>query len=171
MRQKYFIDYAPSLIIIDNLLIFIIKDNKNLTAQLEKYRHICSDIEPIIEQLQAGEILGDQIPRTEFMLYKLRVRNSDVQKGKSGGYRLIYCIQDTDQIILASVGCISEASYTNPIILDKKRWLLASVGCISEASCTMTMNHTIIDPSFWFGWMTLRLSTLRSLQGMLIRRD
>jgi hypothetical protein len=36
MRQKYFIDYALSLIIIDNLLIFIIKDHRNLTAQLDK---------------------------------------------------------------------------------------------------------------------------------------
>jgi len=39
-------------------------------------RNIRPDIEPVIEKLQSGEILGDQIPRIEYILYKVRVRNS-----------------------------------------------------------------------------------------------
>jgi mRNA-degrading endonuclease RelE of RelBE toxin-antitoxin system len=63
---------------------------KNLRQLGKKYRHIRQDIEPIIQQLQAGEVLGDQIAHSDCELYKLRVCNSDIQKGKSAGYRIIY---------------------------------------------------------------------------------
>jgi len=86
---------------------------RNIQKLARKYRHIRSDIEPVIEKLQVGEMLGDPIPRIEFMLYKLRVRNSDVQRGKSGGYRLIYCLQNTEQIILVNIYSKSEQDNFN----------------------------------------------------------
>ncbi|MCK5524243.1 MAG: hypothetical protein KAI83_14015 [Thiomargarita sp.] len=58
-------------------------------------------------------MLGNQIPRVEQILYKLRVRNSDVQRGKSGGYRLVYCLQNTGQIILVSIYSKSEQDNFN----------------------------------------------------------
>jgi mRNA-degrading endonuclease RelE of RelBE toxin-antitoxin system len=76
---------------------------RNLRRLVKKYRHIRSDIKPIIKQLQLGEILGDQIPRVRYVLYKVRIRNTDVQRGKSVGYRLIYCFQDTEQIVLVTI--------------------------------------------------------------------
>ena len=42
------------------------------------------------------------------MVYKLRVRNSDIQKGKSGGYRLIYYVQTSTGIILLTIYAKSE---------------------------------------------------------------
>ena len=86
---------------------------RNIQKLARKYRHIRSDIEHVIEKLQVGEMLGDPIPRIEFMLYKLRVRNSDVQRGKSGGYRLIYCLQNTEQIILVNIYSKSEQDNFN----------------------------------------------------------
>ena len=35
-----------------------------------RYPHIRDDVQPVIEQLQAGEILGEQIPRTGLTLFK-----------------------------------------------------------------------------------------------------
>jgi mRNA-degrading endonuclease RelE of RelBE toxin-antitoxin system len=86
---------------------------RHIRQLAKKYRHIRSDIEPVIERLQAGEMLGDQIPHIEYILYKLRVRNSDVQRGKSGGYRLIYCLQNTEQIILVTIYSKSEQDNIN----------------------------------------------------------
>jgi mRNA-degrading endonuclease RelE of RelBE toxin-antitoxin system len=63
--------------------------NRNLRALAKKYRSIRNDIQPVIEQLEQGELPGDQIPDIGYAVFKLRVRNSDTQKGKSGGYRLI----------------------------------------------------------------------------------
>ncbi len=36
-------------------------------------------------------------------MFKLRVRNSDIQKGKSGGYRLIYYVKTVKGIILLTI--------------------------------------------------------------------
>ncbi|HBW56361.1 MAG TPA: addiction module antitoxin [Oscillatoriales bacterium UBA8482] len=73
---------------------------RNLRTLVKKYRSIRNDIQPIIEQLERGELPGDQIPEIGYVVFKLRVRNSDIQKGKSGGYRLIYYIKTATAIIL-----------------------------------------------------------------------
>ena len=44
----------------------------------------------MIDRLQADEIIGDQVPRTDYTIFKVRIQNSDFQKGKRSGYRLIY---------------------------------------------------------------------------------
>ena len=63
---------------------------RNLRALARKYRHIRSDVQPMIDQLLAGEVIGDQVPGTRYTIFKVRVRNSDIQKGKRSGYRLVY---------------------------------------------------------------------------------
>lgn len=77
--------------------------NRNLRSLAKKYRNIRNDIQPIIEQLEEGELPGDQIPGVSYTFFKLRVRNSDTQKGKSGGYRLIYYVRTATAIILLSI--------------------------------------------------------------------
>ena len=66
----------------------------------KRYRRIRLDIQPIIEQLKSGERPGDQIPGMEYLLFKVRVKNSNIQKGKSGGYRVIYYVKVEDKILL-----------------------------------------------------------------------
>jgi mRNA-degrading endonuclease RelE of RelBE toxin-antitoxin system len=82
--------------------------SRNLRTLAKKYRNIRNDIQPIIEQLEQGELLGDQIPGLEYAVFKLRVRNSNIQKGKSGGYRLIYYVKTAMGIILLTVYTKSE---------------------------------------------------------------
>jgi mRNA-degrading endonuclease RelE of RelBE toxin-antitoxin system len=82
--------------------------NRNLRTLAKKYRSIRNDIQPVIEQLEQGELPGDQIPGVGYAVFKLRVRNSDTQKGKSGGYRLIYYIKTATGIILLTVYAKSE---------------------------------------------------------------
>ncbi|MEO1560674.1 MAG: type II toxin-antitoxin system RelE/ParE family toxin, partial [Cyanobacteria bacterium J06632_19] len=36
-------------------------------------------------------------------IFKLRVSNSDIQKGKSGGYRLIYYLKTSTGIVLLTI--------------------------------------------------------------------
>ena len=61
---------------------------RDLRALSKKYRHIRSDVQPIIEKLQAGELLGVPIPGTGYEIFKVRVKNNDIKKGKSAGYRI-----------------------------------------------------------------------------------
>ncbi|WP_449420200.1 type II toxin-antitoxin system RelE/ParE family toxin [Phormidium nigroviride] len=83
---------------------------RNLRNLAKKYRSIRDDIQPVIEQLERGELPGKQISGIDYDVFKLRVRNSDVQKGKSGGYRLIYYVKTAKGIILLTVYAKSEQS-------------------------------------------------------------
>lgn len=83
---------------------------RNLRALSKRYRHIRSDIEPVIEQLRAGNFIGDQIPRTGYTLYKVRIRNRDTQKGQSGGYRMIYYLQTKESVVLITLYSKTEQS-------------------------------------------------------------
>jgi mRNA-degrading endonuclease RelE of RelBE toxin-antitoxin system len=82
--------------------------DRNLRALAKKYRSIRNDIQPVIEQLEQGESLGDRIPGIGYAVFKLRVRNSNTQKGKSGSYRLIYYVKTATGIILLTVYAKSE---------------------------------------------------------------
>jgi mRNA-degrading endonuclease RelE of RelBE toxin-antitoxin system len=82
--------------------------NRNLRNLAKKYRRIRQDIEPVIAQLEQGELLGDQISGVGYAVFKLRVKNSDIQKGKSGGYRLIYYVKTPTGIILLTIYTKSE---------------------------------------------------------------
>lgn len=76
---------------------------RNIRTLIKKYRNILNDIQPIIAQLENGEIPGDQVAGVGYSVFKLRIKNSDNQKGKSGGYRLIYYLKTNDKILLLTL--------------------------------------------------------------------
>jgi len=76
---------------------------RNLRALAKKYRNIRSDIQPVIDRLQAGETIGDQVAGTDYTIFKVRVKNSNIQKGKSSGYRMIYYLKTPSKIILVTI--------------------------------------------------------------------
>jgi mRNA-degrading endonuclease RelE of RelBE toxin-antitoxin system len=82
--------------------------NRNIRILVKKYRNIRSDIQPVVNQLKRGELPGEEISGIGFEVFKVRVRNSDVQKGKSGGYRLIYYLKTETSIILLTIYTKSE---------------------------------------------------------------
>ncbi len=83
---------------------------RNLRALSRKYRHLRSDVQPIIEQIQEGDFVGDQVPGTGYTIFKARVRNSDTPKGKRSGYRLIYYLRTSTEAILVTIYSKSEQS-------------------------------------------------------------
>ena len=58
---------------------------RQLKRLSRSYRQIKNDIKPIVDALIDGKTPGDQIPGTAYTLYKVRAKNSDSQRGKSGG--------------------------------------------------------------------------------------
>jgi mRNA-degrading endonuclease RelE of RelBE toxin-antitoxin system len=81
---------------------------RNIRNLTKKYRSIRNDIQPVIEQLERGDLPGDKISGIGYDVFKLRIRNSDIQKGKSGGYRLIYYVKTAKGIILLTIYAKSE---------------------------------------------------------------
>ena len=76
---------------------------RNVRSLSKKHRHLRSDIQPLLEQLEKGEIVGDKIPGVKYSVFKVRILNSDIQKGKSSGYRLIYYLKSSKNIILITI--------------------------------------------------------------------
>jgi len=76
---------------------------RNVRALAKKYRHIRSDIQPVIERLKAGEIFGNQIRGVRYAVFKVRIRNRDIRKGKRAGYRLIYWRKAPENIVLVTI--------------------------------------------------------------------
>jgi mRNA-degrading endonuclease RelE of RelBE toxin-antitoxin system len=76
---------------------------KDLKALAKRYRSIRKDLEPLITELQSGETPGDQIQGLEHTVFKVRLKNSDTNKGKSGGYRVIYYLRSQTGITLITI--------------------------------------------------------------------
>jgi addiction module RelE/StbE family toxin len=96
---------------------------RNLRQLAKKYHHIKSDLQPILDQLASGSKPGDQVPQVRYEVFKVRAKNSDARKGKSGGYRLIYYVKSDSEVILVTVYSKTEQADIAPedirrVILD-----------------------------------------------------
>lgn len=85
---------------------------RNLKA-LRKYRNIKADIAGFLETLQTGHLPGDLVPNAGYVVYKARVKNSDLTKGKSGGYRIVYHVSEPDLILLIVIYSKSDQTDIN----------------------------------------------------------
>jgi mRNA-degrading endonuclease RelE of RelBE toxin-antitoxin system len=86
------------------------KFRKEVKKLLKKYNSARKDIEPLIKQLESGEIPGDRIAENKYPVYKVRVPNSDTRKGKSSGYRVIYYTMTPEAILLTAIYSKSDRS-------------------------------------------------------------
>jgi mRNA-degrading endonuclease RelE of RelBE toxin-antitoxin system len=69
----------------------------------KRYRQIRWDVRGLITQLQTGILPGDKLSGLSITAFKVRVKNSDLQKGKSAGYRIIYQVETPTKIILLTI--------------------------------------------------------------------
>jgi mRNA-degrading endonuclease RelE of RelBE toxin-antitoxin system len=89
---------------------FTLEFKRNLRALSKKYRSIRSDVQPLIDRLQSGELPGDQVSGVSLTVFKVRLQNSDNKKGKRSGYRCIYYLKTDAEIILVTIYSKSEQS-------------------------------------------------------------
>lgn len=92
---------------------------RDLRELAKRYRSIRSDIQPLIDQLQAGEIPGDRIAGIKYQVFKVRIKNSNIQKGKSGGYRVIYYLKNAQGIILTTIYSKSDLTDVSNEIIEQ----------------------------------------------------
>jgi mRNA-degrading endonuclease RelE of RelBE toxin-antitoxin system len=78
---------------------FTLPFKRRLKALAKRYRQIQADIQPIVDELQAGNFVGEQIPGTNVTVFKVRAKNSDIPIGKSGGYRVIYQVLSPEDVL------------------------------------------------------------------------
>ncbi|MFZ4665779.1 MAG: type II toxin-antitoxin system RelE/ParE family toxin [Prochlorotrichaceae cyanobacterium] len=78
---------------------------QNLRSLSKRYRNIRSDTQELLEQIQSGNFIGDRIAGLgeDYLVIKVRVKNSNIQKGKSAGYRLIYQVESSTRVLLLTI--------------------------------------------------------------------
>ena len=79
-------------------------DFQRQARRLEKrYRQLRSDLQTVLAQIQMGELIGDRLQGISAEVFKVRVRNSDANRGKSGGYRVIYWLKLPELAVLLDI--------------------------------------------------------------------
>lgn len=75
-------------------------ENVHYYIRKKKYKKIEQDFMPVIDELEAGNLIGDKLEDLHLdegtAAYKVRVANSSANVGKSNGFRIIY-MDDDDQ--------------------------------------------------------------------------
>ena len=97
---------------------------KAIRALKKRYRNIREDIAPTLIQIEAGQLPGDQISGTGFVVYKVRVRNRDLKKGKSAGYRIIYQVESQNSVLLVDIYAKSDQT---DISIESIRKIIAAI--------------------------------------------
>lgn len=94
-----------------SIQILVTPDFQGQLRKLAKrYRNIRSDLQPLFDDLESGKCPGDQISGTTYTVFKVRVKNSDIQKGK------VQAIESFTNCETTSAFCLSR-SIPNPMKL------------------------------------------------------
>ena len=76
---------------------------RNIRQLVKKYRHLQADVQPVITQLETGQTPGTHIPKTGYTVFKVRIKNSDIQRGKRSGYRMVYYLKTPETVLLITI--------------------------------------------------------------------
>jgi len=74
-------------------IVFASSFKRSIKRLQNRFPHVKDDVQVAISTLLKSPKLGTVIPEGKGVR-KLRVRNTDISKGKSSGYRLIYFVED-----------------------------------------------------------------------------
>jgi mRNA-degrading endonuclease RelE of RelBE toxin-antitoxin system len=85
---------------------------RNLRDLDKRYRHVHADIQTVIQDLEVGNFVGDRISGIGegYVMLKVRIKNRDIHKGKSSGYRLIYQVESPTSVLLLTIYSKSDRS-------------------------------------------------------------
>ncbi|MEO1953445.1 MAG: type II toxin-antitoxin system RelE/ParE family toxin [Campylobacterales bacterium] len=79
---------------------------KNLKTLTKKYKNVKKDVLELANKLEKTPTIGIELGKN---IFKIRVKNSDNNKGKSAGYRVItYCINEKNEVFLITIYSKSE---------------------------------------------------------------
>jgi mRNA-degrading endonuclease RelE of RelBE toxin-antitoxin system len=89
---------------------------QNLRSLVKRYRNIRSDTQDVLTQIQSGNFVGDRIAGLgeDYIVIKVRVKNSNIQKGKSAGYRLVYQVESPVSVLLLTIYSKSDRDDISP---------------------------------------------------------
>ncbi len=79
------------------------KFDKDLKQLYKPFRSVRGTVRTLIDLLLTGELPGDRIVGTTRPAYKVRLPNRDANRGKSGGFRVVYVTVVEDTVYLLAI--------------------------------------------------------------------
>ncbi len=83
------------------------KEDIKFYKRKKKFLKIEEDVKPAVKEIQAGNFIGDKLEGLNIPLnttvYKVRLPNSSINVGKSGGFRLLYYVAIADKVYLVKI--------------------------------------------------------------------
>ena len=97
---------------------------KQIRHLRRKYPSVSAEVRDLVFRLQAGERPGDEVPDVGYAgVYKERLRNRSAQRGKQGGFRVIYYAQLVDLVFLLLIYSKTEvdniSAHEIKVVLEK----------------------------------------------------
>jgi len=84
-------------------IVFAKRFTKEIKRLSKKYRGIQTDVNELLDELQSGKTPGDRIQGIGYRAYKVRISATDVNRGKHGGYRVIYYVQTEERLVILTI--------------------------------------------------------------------
>jgi mRNA-degrading endonuclease RelE of RelBE toxin-antitoxin system len=76
---------------------------QDVRALRKRYRSLLQDLQTLTDELGRGIDIGDRVQGVGYEVYKARLGNRDLQRGKSGGYRVVYLVETGGGVVLLSL--------------------------------------------------------------------
>lgn len=83
-------------------LVFRPSFERSIKHLKKRYRNVAADLVVAFASIDADPTVGAVIPR-DYAVRKLRVASRDMRRGKSGGFRLLYFLHDTQEELRAYI--------------------------------------------------------------------
>ncbi len=84
-------------------IAYTLEFQQHVRRLTRRYRSLRKDLQSLLDELEKGKTPGDQLQGTGYRVYKVRVKNTDARRGKSGGYRVIYYVKSDEHITLLAI--------------------------------------------------------------------
>jgi len=86
------------------------KFRRRLKRLKRKYPAVTQEVSKLVTELENDQRPGDKLAGVGYDLYKVRLPNPSAQRGKSGGFRVVYYVQFVDLVHLVTIYSKSEES-------------------------------------------------------------
>jgi len=89
---------------------FALPFTKDLDRLERRFPQVVDEVENLVLQVRSGERPGDKIPHVGYDVRKVRLANPSAGRGKSGGFRVVYYLQQADSVLMLTIYTKTEKS-------------------------------------------------------------
>ncbi len=76
---------------------------KEVRKLRRRFPAVSAQVRVLASQLRDRELPGDRVPEVSLQVYKVRLPNPSARRGKSGGFRVYYAVNQSDMVFLVSI--------------------------------------------------------------------